>query len=311
MLMLFDHMNTNYLSQKIDYLSIICDVNYKAEDAVKQNISILQKLPFVNWFNCKEHFKNGVLLNQVQIGWWLKIQCCPASGVGHKIKISFNFHTDAGLQSIAKVINDVVLGGWEFVVTDGRVSRIDLAIDFKNVTPAQFVWLSRHNYKKSNLYIDDSNQRLETIYMGSVSSELYVVVYDRKSATKIKGKFPEFGLENYPDFDVTRIEIRHQPKLINQTSLKNIFDLVSGSLSKVHVMKARFSDELTQQRLTNMLSTGSQRLLLKSSSYSMNFLEEKVRASISEHLLKKSLFEHSNGFTNELNELINPSLIAA
>lgn len=297
-----DYMSGDLMGIKTDNVTIVCDVLPSVEFQLKQDISAIQKLHGAKWFNCKEQFKNGVLVDLAQtLRVYLKVQCCPASGVGHKIRVSFNYDTPEGLEFIMGVINKYVSIGWVGLLHNGRVTRLDVALDFKGVTPPQFLWASEHKYKKSATFSNDNSQNIETVYLGSEHSELNVAIYDRKAAKAAKGK--DLLLPStVPDFDVTRVEARLRPKMVNQIPLKDMQVMVDEALSLIHVLKARFLNKPAQERLITMQKLGYQRHLLKVSA-SPQLLNPDERSLVAKCLAKRSLFDLASLCPSPLDEL--------
>lgn len=291
MVILCDYMFDDLLAYKTDYVTLVCTVLPSVEYEMKKSVGKAQKAPGAKAFNCKEQFKNGVLFDQVQSQHcWLKLQCCPASSKGHKIRISFNFHTPEGLEFVRQTVDKYVPIGFSGVIANGLVTRLDIALDFKGVTPSEFVWLSNHSYKKSCIFNNDLTQQLETVYLGSVHSEFLVIVYDRRAAKSILGKDSNLSPVGIPDFDITRVEIRHQPKTVSQVPMSHMQEVVNQSLSLVHVLKAKFLNEEAQDRLMAVQRVGYQRYVLKPEAAPEMLLPQE-RKLLAKSVLKKSLLE--------------------
>jgi len=301
MITLYNDMSDKLLNVKLDYLTFVCSVTPLVEYQTKENISNITKLAFAKWFNGKEQFKNGVFIDQIQSHQcWLKIQACPASGKGHKIRISFNYDNDAGLQLIALLINKYVPIGWSGVLQTGVVTRLDIAVDLRDVLPHNFLWISRHNYKKSVIHTNDSLLQLESVYLGSVDSDYVVIVYDRGAAKKVKGKESSLPPTSIPDYEVTRIEMRHRT---NQP-LTEMASIIDHSLSLVHIMKAKFINPASQQRLEIFQKLGSQRYLLRKKA-AHQLLAPNEQATLANSITKASLLDLTNGFPCPLTSLCN------
>ena len=303
-------MVSNTVSSKIDYVSVICKVDSLTEFKTKNNISELKKtLPSI-WHNAKEHFKNGILINQKQQGWWLKIQCCPASHDGHSIKISFNYQNKEALQSIANIVNKAVSGGWALFLDEGYITRIDFAIDFKDYKPTDFIWAVSHGYKKFSSYFNDQTGRLETAYLGSMKSSQYVVIYDRKAANKVFEKDPLKASFNVPDYEVTRIELRLKRTKKDNILFKNIHSLTS-ILASIHVLDIKFIDKQLQEPLKLMMSVGCQRHLTQKIKTASQFLPLAICKHISNKLNSNSVNSHCKNMKSQIEELISNNLALA
>ncbi len=288
MVVIYNNMNSSSVSSKIDYVSVICEVDPLTEYKTKKNISKLKKtLPSI-LHNAKEHYKNGIIINQALQGWWLKIQCCPAGHGGNSVKVSFNYQNKEALQLIANIVDKTVPGGWALFLDKGYITRIDFAIDYKGYKPTDFIWAVSHGYKKFSSYFNDQNGRLETAYLGSMKSSQHVIIYDRKSANKVLEKDPVKGFLSVPDYEVTRIEARLKRTKKDNVLLKDAHTLTSV-LSTIHVLDAKFINKQLQEPLNLMQLVGSQRHLTQNTNTASGFLSLSICKNISEKL-KSSLF---------------------
>jgi len=303
-------MDSSSVSSKIDYVSVICEVDPHTENKTKKNISELKKILPCIWHNAKEHFKNGIVINQAQQGWWLKIQCCPASHGGHSIKISFNYQNKEALQLIANIVDKAVPDGWALFLDKGYITRIDFAIDFIGYKPTDFIWAVSHGYKKFSSYVNDQNGRLETAYLGSMKSSQYVVIYDRKAAKKVFEKDPVKGVLSVPDYEVTRIEARLKRNKKDNILFKDIHTLTSV-LSTIHVLDAKFTNKQLQESLNLMQSVGSQRHLTKNTKKASDFLSLSICKNISEKLKSNPITSHCKNMEFQIDELLSIYPLAA
>jgi len=303
-------MNSGSVSSKIDYVSVICEVDSHTEYKTKNNISELKKtLPSI-WHNAQEHFKNGIVIDQAQQGWWLKIQCCPASHAGHSVKLSFNYQNKEALQLIANIVDKTVSGGWALFLDKGYITRIDFAIDFIGYKPTDFIWAVSHDYKKFSSYVNDQNGRLETAYIGSMKSSQHVIVYDRQAAQKVFEKDPVKGVLSVPDYEVTRVEARIKRNKKDNVLLKDAHTLTS-ILSTIHVLDAKFINKPLQESLNLMQSVGSQRHLSQNTKKASDFLPISICKDISEKLISNPINSHCKNMKIHIDELISSTPLAA
>lgn len=298
-----DYMSSNFIGCKPDNVNVVAEVLPSVEYAAKQGVSAAQQMPGAKWFNASEQYLNGVLVDQTKtLGAYVKFQCCPSSGTGHSIKVSYNYGSEEGLCFIKDFVDKYVPIGWDALHQTGNVTRFDVAVDLKGVKPSDFLWASAHGYKKSVIFSNDTTQQIETAYLGSEKSEMCVVVYDRRAAVKAKGKEPLIIPSSLPDHNVTRVELRFRPKKVNQVQLLDMQPMVDEGLKKVHVLKAHFLNPEKQSRLLALQRLGYQRHLLNPSACPQ-LLTPDERQLVAMALSKRSLFDLVSQHSVPLTEL--------
>jgi len=286
---------------KVDYLSVVIPLDYFAEEALSQALSMFAKHKPVKWINGKEQFKKGLMYEQKDLGWWLKIQCCPYKNHEHKSRVSFNYLNAEGLKSIAALINKLFPGGYRRIIEQGHITRVDFAVDFQGVTPSDFLWGASHNYIKCLEIINDNTGKLETIYIGSKTSAKYVVIYDRTAAKKVPSKASGISACDIPEYDVTRVEVRLQPDSILPFTQIN---KLTKALDTVHVLAASSSQKDVQSSLELLMRVGNQRFLLKNIAMAEQFLPVSVCESYRKHLTANSIGNLCNHLKEPISELL-------
>lgn len=121
---------------------------------------------------------------------------------------------DLGKDGLAELDDELwklFFGGWEYFYERGRVSRIDIAVDFSLLEMDQIFLLTRQAVT-SRQYT--SKGKLETIYLGKPKGN-YTIVYSRK-AKRVANKKPWKGKEG------TRVERRLINPKINLKDIENL-----------------------------------------------------------------------------------------
>ena len=130
-----------------------------------------------------------------------------ASGVSF-FRIDFNpSHCD--MEGVAAFLQSVLPGGLQDVVLKGRVSRIDLTVDFTGIHIDDLLvaypgmQVSRGYYKSGGT---------ETLYMGGYECAKLVVLYDKVQQVRHLNAKKHLKLE-IPSQPTTRLEVRLHPDL--------------------------------------------------------------------------------------------------
>jgi len=301
-------MKGRLCNSKIDFISIVIPLSFVDEEKLSFDMSEFGKNIPVKLLNGREQFKNGFMYEQKAQGLWIKFQCKPYKSGEHKSKISFNYKNVEGLQTIIQLIDKLFPGGYPHVLKNGHITRVDLAIDFKDVKPADFMWGVSHKYRKCQEFYNDTTGCLETIYIGSTTSEKYVVIYDRRAANKGGAKSPGVSISDAPNYDVTRVEVRLQPAII--VPLNQLSDLTKV-LDTVHVLLASNMNKNIQSSLDLMMRVGNQRYLLRNQSMAEQFLPPKVCDIYRKQLMDNPIGGLCDHFSDPISELLSAHKLVA
>jgi len=96
-----------------------------------------------------------------------------------------------------------------------RCTRIDIAADFKHVTPDDLVF-NKLRSQKGNIFFNKDGSS-ESIYLGEKKTSSHVLVYSRNAKAKaFNGKIPEQ--------ETLRVEYRHKLRSYNFSDLENLED---------------------------------------------------------------------------------------
>lgn len=308
MVTIIKSMKNSIESTKIDYVSVVIPLSIIDEYKFSENISSFATGKKVKWLKGKTQFKKGIVYEQKGQGWWISFYCSPYDGSEHKAKISFNYSNAQGLESIVMLIDKILPGGYKTVFDEGHITRMDFAVDFKGVSPSDFLWGVSHEYKKCQQFINDSTGKLETIYIGSTKSRKYVAIYDRKAANKIPCKDPYVVTCSPPEYDVTRVEVRLQP--VVKIPFHQAYEL-TAALDTVHVLMASCSESSVQTSLELLMRVGSQRFLLNKVAMAEDFLPAYVCNTYRTHLKQNSIGKLCNKFNSPVAELLDVQNLAA
>jgi hypothetical protein len=130
-----------------------------------------------------------------------------ATGVSF-FRIDFNpSHCD--MEAVAAFLQSVLPGGLQDVALKGKVSRIDLTVDFTGIHMEDLLvaypgmQVSKGYYKSGNI---------ETLYMGGYECAKLVVLYDKAQQVRHLNAKKQMQLE-VPIEPTTRLEIRLHPDL--------------------------------------------------------------------------------------------------
>jgi len=128
-----------------------------------------------------------------------------ASGVSF-FRIDFNpAHCD--MESVAAFLQMVLPGGLQDVVLKGRVSRIDLTVDFTGIHVDDLL-VAYPGMQVSKGYYKSGNT--ETLYMGGYECAKLVVLYDKVQQVRYLNAKKHLKLA-IPSEPTTRLEIRLRP----------------------------------------------------------------------------------------------------
>jgi hypothetical protein len=100
----------------------------------------------------------------------------------------------------------------------GGVSRVDIAMDIVGVNPMQVVLDYQKTRHRAN-YIESG--ALETVYIGTDTGVNQLVMYDKVAEMKAKKlKIKPMSDYQFPTTSITRIEMRHRPKITKTNKIK-------------------------------------------------------------------------------------------
>lgn len=103
-----------------------------------------------------------------------------------------------GQAEIREILSQLLPGGPARLIGEGKVSRLDVAVDLPGITPDDLI-VEALRRRKRHIYIGPDGY-IETLYLGSSRSN-QVTVYDRAQQSKMQSIAP-------PDVPTTRIEVR-------------------------------------------------------------------------------------------------------
>jgi hypothetical protein len=116
----------------------------------------------------------------------VRFQFGPKDGKPPHCRLEFNPHKMGfdGISGLDSVLEAIFTEGWDYVVKNGRVSRLDVAIDLPGVRMDQFLFLAHQGatYQKFA-----TNGHLETFYFGT-SKGNQTRIYSKKKEQLAKGK---------------------------------------------------------------------------------------------------------------------------
>jgi hypothetical protein len=120
-----------------------------------------------------------------------------------------NKHNDKHIMSIMRIMRDI------------RLTRLDIAMDFKNLDFSKCKIIDKKVRKRANYYGLDS--KIETMYFGTRRSDMYIRIYN---------KAREQGLKNYGDSDWWRCEVQLNGDMAEAFSLINPYHDLSITIPR-------------------------------------------------------------------------------
>lgn len=133
------------------------------------------------------------------------IQCSPYNR--HKNFLYIHFNPSKILMNELKNLVDELFPfdyGYSYLISTGIVTRCDIAVDIKYVEINSLLF--RYPQKRINCIYTSSGR---TEYIGSLLSNNYFCIYDKRTEIKKKNKKKVFLLKDkVPEYPVTRIELR-------------------------------------------------------------------------------------------------------
>jgi hypothetical protein len=109
---------------------------------------------------------------------------------------------------LSACLNDIMPKGIDCIFEKGKVTRLDIAMDIKDVKPYQIIL----DYMKSRFRTSIiESGRPDSIYIGKDTGENQVYMYDKAKEMKDKNKIKPLSEFQFPEYDITRIELRHRP----------------------------------------------------------------------------------------------------
>lgn len=128
----------------------------------------------------------------------------PKNGSFARIELNPRALGPEGLERFKKVLAETTLGAleWDHVISDGKVTRFDAAVEMYNVPTEDLVWSSTV-VGKTIIYTDPDGKR-QSIYIGQkTNSQMYL--YNKLAASQDKNKPVAFPGHH------TRVEVRSAP----------------------------------------------------------------------------------------------------
>jgi hypothetical protein len=192
------------LSNKTQTTDIIKDTEYSYEPFIdKMSITLAVSevhLPSV-WTAVKEVIKLPGLFKKTK---WSKLYQLNylISGASTDERVLFQFGTKGdkppqcrlefnpkklgidGLNDLDNILGEIFPDGWGYVFNNGRVTRLDVAVDLPGVRMDQFLFLA---HQGETYQCFETNGHLETLYMGKPKSN-QTRIYSKKKEQLAKGK---------------------------------------------------------------------------------------------------------------------------
>jgi hypothetical protein len=160
----------------------------------------------------------------------LTLECDPRDTKNAFMRIEYN-PALISYTHIATCLNDIMPDGIECFFEGGSVSRFDVALDVRDVRLVQIILdYANFIYRRPTIV----SGRLETLYIGKDTGCNQIYMYNKGKELK-KHKIKPLSDYQHPQYDLTRIELRHRPdpspKFKELYGLKNLFEgmIIAGT----------------------------------------------------------------------------------
>lgn len=168
------------------------------------------------------------------------LQCKPKDKSNKFLRLEFNpSKVDVNDLSVmlAQFIPDNI--GYQYILENGIVTRIDFAVDVAREVVNDFLFL--HPQIQNTETYHSKNKSGSTVYLGATTSERRFRIYDRVPSIRSENLKIKFSIkkEPIPKFDVMRIELILKPK----TTLGNFFAEGKNPFEKLDVISPKGSGD--------------------------------------------------------------------
>jgi hypothetical protein len=156
-----------------------------------------------------------------------------------------------GMLELHVAINMIVPDGWEYVVTHGRVTRIDVAVDLPGLTMDSIHFLPKKAAHTQRWF---PNGELETIYIGKPKGN-QTAIYDRsKKRAKKKQEVPQ-GLRIEHRGKTGSMKLSNLPTMKNPLAGTKLFVALPGPQNPAKEKEwSMFSDSVEKRGLSAALA---------------------------------------------------------
>lgn len=135
------------------------------------------------------------------------------------LRIDYN-PSKVSFSVLAMCLNDIMPNGIDCIFQKGRVTRLDIAMDIRDVKPYQIILDFMKSQFRENIL---ESGRPDTIYIGKDTGVNQILMYDKVKELKAKNKIKALSDYQFPEYDLTRIELRHRPS--PATKFADLFNL--------------------------------------------------------------------------------------
>ncbi|MBT0664211.1 hypothetical protein KI809_07835 [Geobacter pelophilus] len=203
-------------SMTIDFLTMTVNVPEKEKsDVLNAFIAYCE-----NWGI--KHHATGLYRNQAKINsnkGQIILSIDPWIEDHNFIRAEFN-PSKVSIYEVATALNLLLKNGFEKLIHEGRITRIDLAFLVKYLHVSNlFVYYPKFQYSKNTL----KSGKIQTAYLGDDSGPKILAIYDKNAEIQNCNNKPNMPKENIPPYPLTRVELRlRKQKNLKFTDLKNL-----------------------------------------------------------------------------------------